>query len=113
VLNILLSACEAVGGRFRKIEIACWMTEAGTEITVADKVTSIGDVLALTQMLTVTAADNNAQATLPVFLASNNQFLGTMVNQGGGSYSLQVLLQAGTPSSVNIVSNLGAKTGKA
>lgn len=51
-----------------------------------------------TQVLTVSATDTNPQA------------LGTMVNQGG-TYTLTVL-QAGTPSSVNVVSNLGAKTGQ-
>ncbi len=65
-----------------------------------------------TQVLKVRANDSNPQATLNVFLASNNQLLGTMVNQGGGSYALQVLFQAGTPASVNVVSNLGAKTGQ-
>jgi hypothetical protein len=64
-----------------------------------------------THILTVTATDSNPQATLNVFLAANNQ-LGTMVNQGGGNYALQVLVQAGTPASVNVVSNLGGKAGQ-
>ena len=56
-------------------------------------------------------ANSNAQATLNVFVG-NNQLLGTMVNQGGGSYTFQQPYQAGTPASVNAVSNLGGKTGQ-
>jgi hypothetical protein len=65
-----------------------------------------------THILQVSATDSSLQATLNVYLASNNQLLGTMVSQGGGVYSLQVVLQTGTPKSVNIVSNLGAKVGQ-
>lgn len=64
-----------------------------------------------THVLTVSAADNNPRATLRVFLAANNKLLGTMVNQGGGSYLFRLRYQASTPASVNIVSNLGAKAG--
>jgi hypothetical protein len=35
-----------------------------------------------------------------------------MVNQGGGSYTFQQAFQAGTPASINVVSNLGGKTGQ-
>ena len=35
-----------------------------------------------------------------------------MINQGNGSYTFQQAFQAGTPASVNLVSNLGAKTGQ-
>ena len=88
---------------------------ASTSLTVAP-----GDKPAITSatysrsthILTVTAADSNSQATLNVFLASNNQLLGTMVNQGGGNYMLQQPFPAGTPASVSVVSNLGGKTGQ-
>jgi DNA-binding beta-propeller fold protein YncE len=88
---------------------------AGTSLTVApgDKVTITKATYSTsTHLLTVTATDTNSQATLNVFLASNNQLLGTMVTQGSGSYALQVVFPSGTPSSVNAVSNLGAKTGQ-
>jgi len=65
-----------------------------------------------THLLTVNATGTNAQATLNVFLASNNQLLGTMVNQGGGRYTFQQSFLSGTPASVNVVSNLGGKTGQ-
>jgi DNA-binding beta-propeller fold protein YncE len=64
-----------------------------------------------THVLTVTATDTNPQAILNVYLASNNQLLGTMTNQGGGNYQLTVTLAA-TPASVNVASNLGGKTGQ-
>jgi hypothetical protein len=35
-----------------------------------------------------------------------------MVAIGNGGYTLQVPFVGGTPSSVNVVSNLGAKTGQ-
>jgi hypothetical protein len=54
----------------------------------------------------------NSQATLNVFLSSNNQPLGTMVNQGDGNYTFQQPYDAGTPAAVNVVSNLGGKTRK-
>ena len=88
---------------------------ASTSLTVApgDKVTITKATYSTsTHILTVTATDTNPQATLNVFLASNNQLLGTLVNQGSGSYALQVVFPSGTPSSVNVVSNLGAKTGQ-
>jgi DNA-binding beta-propeller fold protein YncE len=65
-----------------------------------------------THELMITATGTNAQAILNVFLASNNQLLGTMINNGGGNYTFQQIFQAGTPASVNVVSNLGGKTGQ-
>ena len=88
---------------------------ARTKLTVApgDKVSITSATYSKsTHKLAVSATGTNPQATLRVFLASNNQLLGTMVNQGGGSYTLQLLYQAGTPASINVVSNLGAKTGQ-
>jgi len=88
---------------------------ASTALTVApgDKVViTTATYSQSTHLLTVNATDSNAQATLNVYLASNNQLLGTMSNQGNGSYSLQVLFQTGTPASISIASNLGAKTGQ-
>ena len=88
---------------------------ASTTLTVApgDKVTLTSATYSQsTHVLKVSATGSNPLATLNVFLASNNQLLGTMVNLGGGSYSLQVLFQSGPPASINVVSNLGAKTGQ-
>lgn len=88
---------------------------ASASLTVApsDKVTITAATFSQsTHLLTVNATGSNPQATLNVFLGSNNQLLGTMVTQGDGSYTLQVQLLAGTPASVNIISNLGAKTGQ-
>jgi DNA-binding beta-propeller fold protein YncE len=64
-----------------------------------------------THVLTVTATDTNPQAILNVSLASNNQLLGSMTNQGG-SYQFTLTFAGGTPASVNVASNLGAKTGQ-
>jgi hypothetical protein len=85
---------------------------AGLVVAPGDKVsiTQAADSQS-THVLNVSATGSNPQAVLNVFLSSNNQLLGTMVNQGGGSYTLQVVLQA-TPASVSVVSNLGAKTGQ-
>ena len=65
-----------------------------------------------THVLTVNVTGTNQQAIVNVFLGSNNQLLGTMVNQGGGSYSFQQSFLSGTPASVKVVSNLGGKTGQ-
>jgi DNA-binding beta-propeller fold protein YncE len=64
-----------------------------------------------THVLTVTATDTNPQAILNVYLASNNQLLGSMTNQSG-AYQFTLVFAGGTPSSVNVTSNLGAKTGQ-
>lgn len=88
---------------------------ANASLTVApgDKLTITAATYSQsTHVLTLSATDNNPQATLEVFLASDNQLLGTMINQGNGSYTFQQAFQAGTPASVNLVSNLGAKTGQ-
>jgi len=88
---------------------------ASTALIVApgDKVTITSATYSQsTQLLSVSATGTNPQATLQVFLASNNQLLGTMVNQGGGNYTLQVGFPSGIPSSINVISNLGAKTGQ-
>jgi hypothetical protein len=65
-----------------------------------------------TKVITITATSTNPSAILTVFPASNNQNLGTMVNQGGGSYAFQVGFPSGTPSSVSVKSNLGGSTGQ-
>ncbi len=65
-----------------------------------------------TQLLTVTATSTNPQSILQLFLSSGNQLLGTLVNQGGGSYSIQIPFAAGTPASVTVKSNLGGSTGQ-
>jgi hypothetical protein len=65
-----------------------------------------------THVLTVKVTGTNPQAVLSVYLASNNQLLGTMVNQGGGSYTFQQPFLSGTPATVNVVSNLGGKSGQ-
>jgi DNA-binding beta-propeller fold protein YncE len=88
---------------------------ASATLTVApgDKVTITSATFSQsTHTLTVNATGSNSQATLNVYLASNNQLLGTMVAIGNGGYTLQVPFVGGTPSSVNVVSNLGAKTGQ-
>jgi len=87
---------------------------ARTTVTVApgDKVNITSATFSQSsRLLTVTATGSNAQATLNL-LASNGSLLGTMVNQGGGSFRLQVTVATGTPASVNVASNLGAKTGQ-
>lgn len=65
-----------------------------------------------THLLKVTATSTNAQATLTVILSSTKQPLGTMVNNGGGTFSFQMQFDAGIPASVNITSNLGGSTGQ-
>jgi len=65
-----------------------------------------------THVLTVNATGTNAQSTLNIFVASNNQLLGTMINNGGGNYTFVETLAGSAPSSVNVVSNLGGKTGQ-
>ena len=89
-------------------------SSASTTLTVApaDKLTLNYALLSLSQaQLFISATDSNPQATLQVYLASGNQFLGTMVNQGNGSYTFQMpFVQSGI--AVNVVSNLGGKVGK-
>ena len=65
-----------------------------------------------TQLLTVNATSSNSQSTLNVFLASNNQLLGTMVSQGNGTFTFQAPFTTGTPASINVKSNLGGSTGQ-
>lgn len=65
-----------------------------------------------TQVLTVNATSTNPQAILSVILASNNSVLGVMSNLGGGNYSFQTVYTSGTPTSVNVKSNLGGQTGQ-
>ena len=64
------------------------------------------------QILQVSATSTNPQSILQLFLASNNQLLGTFANQGNGSYTIQLLFNTGTPASVNVRSNLGGSTGQ-
>lgn len=88
---------------------------ATTTLTVAP-----GDSLKITSatyskslgLLTVTATGTNALATLSVQNANTNAIMGTMVNLGGGSYSFQLALSSGVPSSVSVLSTLGGKTGQ-
>jgi DNA-binding beta-propeller fold protein YncE len=64
------------------------------------------------QLLTVTASSTNAAAILQVFLASGNQLAGTMINQGGGNFSIQLPLVSGTQASIDVKSNLGGASGQ-
>jgi hypothetical protein len=64
------------------------------------------------QVLTVTATDTNPAATVAVQNANNNAILGPMTNLGDGSYSFQLSIATSVPTSVNIISNLGGKTGQ-
>jgi DNA-binding beta-propeller fold protein YncE len=87
---------------------------ASTVLTVApgDKISVTSATYSQsTHVLTVTASDTNPQAILNVYLASNNQLLGSMTNQGG-NYQFTLTFAGGTPASVNVASNLGAKTGQ-
>lgn len=65
-----------------------------------------------THLLTVNATGTNSQATLTVILSSTKAPLGTMVNQGGGNFTFQMLFTAGIPASINLTSNLGGSTGQ-
>lgn len=62
--------------------------------------------------LFVNATSTSSVATLQVFLSSNNQFVGTMINLGSGSYTLAAPLVLVPGASINVVSNLGGKTGQ-
>jgi hypothetical protein len=87
---------------------------ASTVLTVApgDKISIASATYSQsTHVLTVTASDTNPQAILNVYLASNNQLLGSMTNQGG-NYQFTLTFAGGIPASVNVASNLGAKTGQ-
>ena len=64
------------------------------------------------QLLSVTTTSTSAQATLMVLNAKNNAVLGTMINLGNGNYSYQQTISTGVPTSVNVISNLGGKTGQ-
>lgn len=65
-----------------------------------------------THVLTVSATDTNPAATIAVQNANNNAILGTMTNLANGSYSFQLNIASSVPTSVNIISNLGGKTGQ-
>jgi hypothetical protein len=88
---------------------------ASTLLTVAP-----GDSLKVTsatyskskQLLQVQATGTNPAAIISVQNANNNVILGTMVNLGNGNYSFQLSLSTGVSTSVNIISNLGGKTGQ-
>jgi DNA-binding beta-propeller fold protein YncE len=64
------------------------------------------------QLLQVKATSTNPAAILQLQNANNNLILGTMTNFGNGSFSFQQNLVTGVPTSVNIISNLGGKTGQ-
>jgi Carboxypeptidase regulatory-like domain len=88
---------------------------ASTVVTVAP-----GDKLSITsvtysksqQRLQVNATSTNAGATLVVQNANTNAIMGTMTNLGDGTYTFQLNLATGVPTSVNVISNLGSKTGQ-
>lgn len=63
-------------------------------------------------LLQVTATGTNAAATIQVQNANTNAIMGTMTNLGSGNFSFQLSLASGVPTSVNIISNLGGKTGQ-
>jgi hypothetical protein len=86
---------------------------ASLTVVPGDKVTILSVTYSQsTHVLAVSATDTTSAATLNVFAAASNQLLGTMVNQGGGSYQLQVTIASAPPASINVVSNAGAKTGQ-
>jgi hypothetical protein len=88
-------------------------TAASLTVAPGDKLSSLSATFSKsTRMLTITASDSNPQAVLAATLASNNQALGTMTNQGGSSFMLQLPFLSGTPASINVSSNLGAKAGQ-
>jgi hypothetical protein len=63
-------------------------------------------------VLTVSATDTNPAATVAVQNANDNAILGPMTNLGNGSYSFELSIATSVPTSVNIISNLGGKTGQ-
>ena len=88
---------------------------ASTSVTVApsDSLKITSATYSKSQaLLQVKATGTNAAATILVQNANTNAIMGTMVNLGNGSYSFQLSLASGVPSSVNIISNLGGKTGQ-
>jgi hypothetical protein len=64
------------------------------------------------QTLTITATGSNAAATIQVQNANNGTIMGTLTNVGNGSFTYQQVIATGVPSAVNLISNLGGKTGK-
>jgi DNA-binding beta-propeller fold protein YncE len=64
------------------------------------------------QLLQVQATGTNPAATISVQNANTNLILGTMANLGSGTYSFQQTIATSVPTSVNIISNLGGKTGQ-
>jgi hypothetical protein len=89
----------------------CNAAAASTALTVApgDKVKITSATYSQsTHVLAVAATDSTSLATLNLSLGSN-QLLGAMANQGDGTYTRQAVVQP-APSSISIVSNLGAKT---
>ena len=109
--SLLLSA--GTGGNTLTAQYNGGTTGASLTVAPGDKVTITAATYSQSShMLSVSATDTTPQAIINVYLGSTNQLLGTMVNQGGGSYKLTVASPAGTPTSVNLVSNLGAKTGQ-
>jgi DNA-binding beta-propeller fold protein YncE len=88
---------------------------AATSVTVApgDKLNVTGATYSKSQqLLQVKVTGTNAAATVVVQNANTNAILGTMVNLGNGSYTFQMNLASGIPTSVNVISNLGGKTGQ-
>jgi len=63
-------------------------------------------------LLQVKATGTNAVATILVQDGKTNAILGTMVNLGNGNYSYQQTISNSAPTSVNIISNLGGKSGQ-
>jgi len=88
---------------------------ASTSLTVAPsdslKITSATYSKSL-GLLTIVATGTNAAASIVVQNSNTNAIMGTMVNLGGGAFSVQLPLASGVPSAVNIISNLGGKTGQ-
>jgi DNA-binding beta-propeller fold protein YncE len=88
---------------------------ASTALTVApgDSVHIISATYSKSQqVLQVKATSTNSAATMSVQNANTNTSLGAMNNLGGGNYSFQLSLATGVPTSVNVSSNLGGKTGQ-
>ncbi len=85
----------------------CGMTGSVTVNDAVDTVTiTRAQYTTSRSQLTVQATDSNTNATLTVSVTSNGQILGTMTNNGGGSYSFKANGVA-NPRQITVSSNFG------
>jgi len=111
-VNFSVQANSVGAASAAQITASCNGASASVTLTV-----SPGDSLKITAAtyanptLTIKATSTNPLATLVVQNSQTNAILGTMTNQGGGNYSFQLDLST-PPSSVNVISSLGGKTGQ-